>query len=1370
MSSSSTPAPGVESPALRWIRAHRAPQGGVVVSSKNRLLYPEVTGYLVPTLLRRGERELALSFARRLVSVQRDDGLFGDPAGRASYAFDTGQVLRGFVAALPYAPDLAEPLRRAADALVASAPDGRLPVPAGAEWSLGARGTIPEAVHLYVLPALLAASDALGERAWRVFVAKSMDWYARNLELAEFRRPNQLTHLYGYVMEALIDLGAGELAAIGMKAVAESQHDTGLVPAYHDVPWMCTPGQFQSALVWAKLGDRTRARRALEFVRPLRNGSGGFYGSYGPGADYFAAEEPSWIAKFELDAEDALAAPKPAARPTGGATVVGRPAADATPAARPAPRPTTPPPPAASASPGLIVRPNPHRAPRPTPAPAAKTARPAAATPAAASPAPAQPAKPAAPRENLRPEAWHDAIKGAETPATVAARVRDGATPAWLAPVLAATRPGDRTLELGSGTGELSAALALAGRVPTCLDFSAASLAFAREVFGRVGREGAFTQADVTTTLPFADGAFDVVWSSGLLEHFDPATQARIVAESARVARGAVVALVPNARSLPYRLGKSLQERAGTWTWGKEDPFATLRPLFEAAGLDDVVESTIAAEHALEFLNGTTAEPLKRALAAWYGTLPAAEKDGLGQGYLLVAVGRRSSAPPPTPRKAVEESARTDATPRTKSVLAIVPNDPLKAYGDAGYPDLTEYFNPGGHFDEVVCLSPHETAPGTRYGARIVPTRPQDFARRCAEFGVTAIRAYDLPSAALIDAHRPPGVPFVVSVHDVDPSRFPPRLPAADLWLPVSGACAETLRARGADATRILPFSNRVDLNVFRPVDDPAAKAAFDARFGGKYRILCVGRHARQKNQDGVVAALRQLGKDYVAIFVGRGDVEGTKRFAVAAGVLDRCRFVDSVPNAELAAYYAFADAMVTPSRWEGFGVVFAEAAACGAAIVTTDVAPMNEFLAHGRTALLVRDPEDADALAAAVREACENPAVRTTLRRQARSAAAPFAKEAVDAREVAAYRRLLDAPRASSPAPAATSTPSKIASPAPSPAPPPAESPFKVHLLTPDTAAAWERIVLASPDAWLYHTLDEQALLAEAWGGESLSFLVEKAGRLVGVLPLQRWPWDRSTLWSTLMGPAGPALIRDLDDGERVEALAFMHGVVAQMLALKKAKTVRMILPPLAPARRAEWASPENPLKAFGYADDSTWTSVVDLLPDEETIFGGFCRAYRNRIRKAERDGIVVEAARGPEDVDAYYALHCATYERTGVKPHPKAYFESIYRRFTANGRCDLLFAKRDGRPISAVNVATYGDAALYWTGANSVEGLESGAAKLLHWTAMKRAKARGCAVYETGEVFADPESGSKHEGLSDFKRRFGGDLVPFWKGVLQA
>ncbi len=195
--------------ALSWIRSHRAQGGGMVVSSRDRTLYPEVTGYLVPTLLRHGEQETALAVARRLVAAQRPDGSFTDPAGRASYAFDTGQVIRGFAAALPFAPELEEPLARACRWLVSSSsPEGRLAVPTAAEWSLGRRGTISEAVHLYALPGLLQASDLLGERAWRVFTAKSIDWYAKNVELAEFDRPNQLTHLYGYVMEALIELGA----------------------------------------------------------------------------------------------------------------------------------------------------------------------------------------------------------------------------------------------------------------------------------------------------------------------------------------------------------------------------------------------------------------------------------------------------------------------------------------------------------------------------------------------------------------------------------------------------------------------------------------------------------------------------------------------------------------------------------------------------------------------------------------------------------------------------------------------------------------------------------------------------------------------------------------------------------------------------------------------------------------------------------------------------------------------------------------------------------------------------------------------------------------------------------------------------------
>ena len=75
-------------------------RGGVLVSTSKCFGYPEVTGYLVPALLARGEIGLAEEFIEWLFTVQRADGPFGDPEDTGPFAFDTGQVVRGFAAAL----------------------------------------------------------------------------------------------------------------------------------------------------------------------------------------------------------------------------------------------------------------------------------------------------------------------------------------------------------------------------------------------------------------------------------------------------------------------------------------------------------------------------------------------------------------------------------------------------------------------------------------------------------------------------------------------------------------------------------------------------------------------------------------------------------------------------------------------------------------------------------------------------------------------------------------------------------------------------------------------------------------------------------------------------------------------------------------------------------------------------------------------------------------------------------------------------------------------------------------------------------------------------------------------------------------------
>ena len=290
--------------AVRWVRTNSIPGQGIVISSRQRSCYPEVTGYFIPTLISIGDRNLACQYAQWLISVQKNDGSFGIGGNGCSFAFDTGQVVRGWVALVKQMPALEMPLRSACDWLVRSAdPAGRLPVPmAGGAWSLGGRGEVSEAIHTYVLPPLLAAAEVLNEPSYRQFVDRSLDYYLGNVTLTDFTQPNALTHFYAYVQEALLDLGCEAEVRAGMASVATFQQQTGAVPGYHDVEWICSTGLAQLAQVWFRLGETARGNKAMEFLSLLQNGSGGFYGSYGVGADYFAGEEISWAVKYAIEA------------------------------------------------------------------------------------------------------------------------------------------------------------------------------------------------------------------------------------------------------------------------------------------------------------------------------------------------------------------------------------------------------------------------------------------------------------------------------------------------------------------------------------------------------------------------------------------------------------------------------------------------------------------------------------------------------------------------------------------------------------------------------------------------------------------------------------------------------------------------------------------------------------------------------------------------------------------------------------------------------------------------------------------------------------------------------------------------------------
>ncbi len=89
----------------------------------------------------------------------------------------------------------------------------------------------------------------------------------------------------------------------------------------------------------------------------------------------------------------------------------------------------------------------------------------------------------------------------------------------------------------------------------------------------------------------------------------------------------------------------------------------------------------------------------------------------------------------------------------------------------------------------------------------------------------------------------------------------------------------------------------------------------------------------------------------------------------------EKVRLLGYVDDDDLARLYSGALALIFPSRYEGFGLPVLEAMACGCPVVTTREASMPEV--GGDAALYMKDPGDAEGLAAMLKELAESPLCR---------------------------------------------------------------------------------------------------------------------------------------------------------------------------------------------------------------------------------------------------------------------------------------------------------------------------------------------------------------------------------------------------------
>lgn len=318
---------------------------------------------------------------------------------------------------------------------------------------------------------------------------------------------------------------------------------------------------------------------------------------------------------------------------------------------------------------------------------------------------------------------------------------------------------------------------------------------------------------------------------------------------------------------------------------------------------------------------------------------------------------------------------------------------------------------------------------------------------------------------------------------------------------------------------------------------------------------------------------------------------------------------------------------------------------------------------------------------------------------------------------------------------------------------------------------SAWDQLADTAGDAWLWHRWDLIDAVACWHGRTDMSFAVtETSGEPVALVPLYRCAFKalRMITFIELDGLGGPALVGRPSANQRRRIMDTIAQHLCRETLRYKAVGCSVKFNPLAPNLRGAACPRVNPLLDLGLDNAQSQSWLVDLSKGREAVWDGMEGRARTNVRKAEKDGVTVRLAKpGEDDLQAYYALHQQTYGRTGAATHPKAYFQAIFEKFLAAGLGLILFAEQAGTVIAAASFGLYKNAGHYWTGAASPDGLRSGANSLLQWTAMTMMIERGALWFESGEAFPHKSAG-KERALSDFKKSFGGEIYPYFKGTL--
>ena len=274
------------------------------------------------------------------------------------------------------------------------------------------------------------------------------------------------------------------------------------------------------------------------------------------------------------------------------------------------------------------------------------------------------------------------------------------------------------------------------------------------------------------------------------------------------------------------------------------------------------------------------------------------------------------------------------------------------------------------------------------------------------------------------------------------------------------------------------------------------------------------------------------------------------------------------------------------------------------------------------------------------------------------------------------------------------------------------------VRLCTPDDPV-WRAFAHDSPLATAFHDPRWARIFAATTDASiGCALVAERRGRPVGALPL--------TLVTSRL--AGRALVSQpfymgglaCDDAEAANALLSESVALAGELAADYVEI-------------REQQSTACDASSLGFQRvRRKSTFLLDLTPGESGLWKSFRKQVRNRVRRAERSGVVVSGGADDANLRAFYRLMVASMHRLGSPVYGPEFFEQVVREFPT--QAEVFVARCDGRPVAAkLTLRDKDQLHLLW-GATDERFRSDGANYLLTWSVVCHAIEHGLSTVNFG------------------------------------